>query len=209
MVQYVSRAIPDVERNYSQIELHMLAADFAWRKFHVFLYGLPFKIVTDHKPLEVILYNPGHKTCLITSSRSRIGLERQIFQSNTSSHPLPRENCTKREPGTTKDVKQWVNFVIPSDIPQAIRKEELVEAKEHDEDLQKLITCTQEKTIDHRDLGMKAYSSCWLDPSKMLKTPHHYRLFSTENQWNNQITLTHWLLELFAKNAVFWHFGCF
>ena len=130
VVQYVSRALPDAEWNYSQIELHMLVADLAWRKFHVFLYGLPFKIVTDHKPLEVILYNPGHKTCLITSSRSRIGLERQIFQSNTSSHPLPRENCTKRELGTTKDVKQWVNFVIPSDIPRAIRKEELVKAKD-------------------------------------------------------------------------------
>ena len=61
VVQYVSRVLSDAERNYSQIELEMLAADFSCRKFHVFLYGLPFKIVTDHKPLEVILNNPRYK----------------------------------------------------------------------------------------------------------------------------------------------------
>ena len=54
VVQYAIRALSDAERNYSQIELEMLAADFACRKFHVFLYGLSSKIVTDHKPLEVI-----------------------------------------------------------------------------------------------------------------------------------------------------------
>ena len=64
VVQYASRARLDVARNHSQIELEMLAADFACRKFHVFLYGLTFKIVTDHKPLEVILNNPRHKTSI-------------------------------------------------------------------------------------------------------------------------------------------------
>ena len=77
---------------------------------------------------------------------------------HTSRHPLPRENCTKRELGSTKDVKQYVNFVIASDIPRAISKEELVKATENDEQLQKVITCIQEK-IDHKDPGVKAYSS--------------------------------------------------
>lgn len=63
-VQYANRALSDAERNYSQIELEMLAADFACRKFHVFMYGSPFKIVTDNKPLEVILNNPRHQTSI-------------------------------------------------------------------------------------------------------------------------------------------------
>ena len=41
VVQYASRALSDAERRYSQIELETLAADFACRKFHVFLYGKP------------------------------------------------------------------------------------------------------------------------------------------------------------------------
>jgi len=61
VVQYGSKALSDAEQDYSQIELEMLAADLVCRKFHVFLYGLPFKLVTDHKPLEVILTNPRHE----------------------------------------------------------------------------------------------------------------------------------------------------
>ena len=38
----------------------------------------------------------------------------------TSRHPLPHENCCKRTLGTTKDVKQYVNFAVASDIPQAL-----------------------------------------------------------------------------------------
>ena len=132
VVQYASRALSDAERNYSQMELERLAADFACRKFHVFWYGLPFKIVTDHKPLEVILNNPRHKTS-IPLQRMMVRMLDYVFKvkyrpgktniSNyTSRHPLPRENCTKRELGTTKDVKQYVNFMIASDIPRAISK---------------------------------------------------------------------------------------
>ena len=60
VVQYGSRALSQIEQNYSQTELEMLAADFTCRKFHIFLYGLPFTInsYTDHKPLEVILNKP-------------------------------------------------------------------------------------------------------------------------------------------------------
>ena len=62
VVQYASRALSDAERRYSQIELETLAGDFACRKFHVFLHGKPFVVVTDHKPLEVIFNNPRHAT---------------------------------------------------------------------------------------------------------------------------------------------------
>ncbi|PFX25910.1 Uncharacterized protein K02A2.6 [Stylophora pistillata] len=75
----------------------------------------------------------------------------------TSRHPLPRETCTRRELGTTKDVKQYVNFVVASDIPRAISKEDLVKATENDEELKRLITCIRERKIDHRNQDMKAY----------------------------------------------------
>ena len=73
----------------------------------------------------------------------------------TSRHQLPLENCTKRELGTTKDVKQYVNFMVTSDIPCAISKDELVKATENDKELQKLFTCIRKKEIDHRDPDMK------------------------------------------------------
>lgn len=42
---------------------------------------------------------------------------------------------SKWELGTTKDIKQYLNFVVASDIPRAISKEELVKATENDEEL--------------------------------------------------------------------------
>ena len=112
----------------------MLAADFACGKFHVFLYGSSFKIVTDHKPVEVILNNPRHKTSIRLQRmmvrmlnyefKVEYGPGKANISAFTSRHPPPRENCTKRELGTTKDVKQYVNFVVASDIPRAISKEQ-------------------------------------------------------------------------------------
>ena len=53
-VQYASRALNSAEKKYFQIELEMLAVVFGCPKCHIYLYGNPFTIVSDHKPLEVI-----------------------------------------------------------------------------------------------------------------------------------------------------------
>lgn len=43
-----------LERRYSQTERDALAIVWACKRFHVFLYGKDFVLVTDHKPLETI-----------------------------------------------------------------------------------------------------------------------------------------------------------
>ena len=64
VVQYASRSLTDPEKRYSQIELEALAGDFGCKKFHLFLYGRPFKIVTDHKPLESVFNKPTYKSSI-------------------------------------------------------------------------------------------------------------------------------------------------
>ncbi len=39
------------ERNYSQLDKEGLAVMFGLQRFHKYLYGRKFTIVTDHKPL--------------------------------------------------------------------------------------------------------------------------------------------------------------
>lgn len=57
VISYASRMLTDVETRYSTTEKEALAVVWGCEKFHVYLYGIEFELVTDHKPLEV-LYGP-------------------------------------------------------------------------------------------------------------------------------------------------------
>uniref|UniRef100_A0A8C1WPY5 Reverse transcriptase RNase H-like domain-containing protein n=1 Tax=Cyprinus carpio TaxID=7962 RepID=A0A8C1WPY5_CYPCA len=55
-IGFVSRTLNAAEKNYSQLEKEGLAVIFGVKKFHTYLYGRQFTIVTDHKPL-ISLFN--------------------------------------------------------------------------------------------------------------------------------------------------------
>ena len=48
---YVSRTLKDYERRYSVYEKEALAIKFCIRSFKKYIYGVKFRIYTDHKPL--------------------------------------------------------------------------------------------------------------------------------------------------------------
>ena len=54
-IGYASRSLNPAERNYSTIEKETLAILFGVKRFHQFLYGHPFIVTTDRKPLESLL----------------------------------------------------------------------------------------------------------------------------------------------------------
>ena len=54
-VAYASRTLTDAEKRYSQLDKEALAIVFGVKKFHHYLYGRKFSIVSDHKPLQYLL----------------------------------------------------------------------------------------------------------------------------------------------------------
>ena len=54
-VAYASKSLSDAEKNYSQLDKEALAIVFGVRRFHQYLYGRKFTLITDHRPLLSIL----------------------------------------------------------------------------------------------------------------------------------------------------------
>jgi hypothetical protein len=54
-IAYTSRSLAVAEKRYSQLDKEALALVFGVKKFHNYLYGRNFKLMSDHKPLKYIL----------------------------------------------------------------------------------------------------------------------------------------------------------
>ena len=64
----VSKTLTATQRNYSQIQREALAIVFALKKFHHFIYGRKFILVTDHKPL-LALFGPNKAIPALAANR--------------------------------------------------------------------------------------------------------------------------------------------
>ncbi|UYV83445.1 K02A2.6-like, partial [Cordylochernes scorpioides] len=73
-IMFASRTLSGAERNYSQIEREALAIIYGVTKFHQFIYGRQFTLITDHKPLVSILGPRAGIPTLSTSRLQRWGL---------------------------------------------------------------------------------------------------------------------------------------
>ena len=147
VVAFASRSLTDVESRYSQIEREALACLWAVQHFHLYLYGCPFTVVTDHKPLETIWNNPRSSppARLIKWSLKLQCYDYKIkYQSGKlnaadwmSRHPLP---STKDSDRGTQVAEEYVNFLIDNAAPKAMSLAEIKAATTSDKTLQEVIT---------------------------------------------------------------------
>ena len=68
-IAYASQTLNEHEKRYDQIDKEALTIMFGLKRFHVYLYGRHFTILTDHKPLERIF---GPKTPIPSLAAMRL-----------------------------------------------------------------------------------------------------------------------------------------
>lgn len=67
-IAFASRTLSKAEQNYAQIEREALGIFFGVRRFHSYLYGRHFTLLTDHRPLITIL-SPSKATPSMAAAR--------------------------------------------------------------------------------------------------------------------------------------------
>ena len=139
-VEYASRSLTDVEQRYSQTEREALAVVWGCERFRMYLYGIDFVLVTDHKPLEV-MFSPSSKP---PARVERWVLRLQPYRYTVCHVPGPRNiaDCLSRltqEPAPAEaqsSSEDYIHFVSSYAVPAALKKAQIQEEIMKDGELQ-------------------------------------------------------------------------
>lgn len=144
IIAYASKSLSDVERRYAQIEKEALALVWAVERFHYYLYGRSFELITDHKPLETI-FGPRSKPCarierwVVRLQSYKATVVYRPGKSNIAD-PLSRLAITDSVAGKTFDqfAEHYVAWVTSNAIPVALKMTEIEQASEADKTIQSI-----------------------------------------------------------------------
>ena len=148
IIAYASRSLTSVERRYSQTEKEALGLVWACERFHAYLYGIEFELVTDHKPLEVI-YSPRSKPCA-RIERWVLRLQQYKYKvihiagKANIADPLSRLLKDERPQSTSTlqtEAESFVRFVAIQSTPGAVTTKEVERESEDDPELRDIREC--------------------------------------------------------------------
>ena len=107
VLAYWSRQLQKAERNYSTIEREALAVVGAVKEFYPYLYGFPFRLLTDHNPLTSLkgMKDTGGRLTrwLLFLQQFNFTVEYKKGVSNTNADALSRRPPSDPSPVATKD----------------------------------------------------------------------------------------------------------
>ena len=164
IISYAGRSLTETEQRYSQTEYkEALVLIWAFEKFHPYIYGTPFELVTDHKPLQVI-YGP--------KSRPWACIERWVLRMQPYKFKVRYQPVTKNIADSlsrlvisegsgskhSSQAEEYVRFVAVSATPSAMTTREVEKAAAEDEELSAIRKCVDGESWDQ--LVYKQYIPC-------------------------------------------------
>ena len=86
-ITYALRTLLPSEWNYAQIEREALSLVFGIQKFHQYIYGRKFTLITDHRPLTTILGGKKGISPIAAARMQRWGLLLSAYHYNIDFKP--------------------------------------------------------------------------------------------------------------------------
>ncbi|CAC5391313.1 unnamed protein product [Mytilus coruscus] len=142
-VTFASRTLTDVEQRYSQTEREALAVVWGCERFHLYLYGKEFILVTDHKPLEVI-YSPKSKPPA-RIERWAMRLQPYTFKVKYKPGPQNAADCLSRlsqvqDETTGRNIaEEYAYFVAQNAVPNAMTFKMIKDSANLDKDIKQIL----------------------------------------------------------------------
>lgn len=139
VVAYGSRSLTSVEMRYkSQLEREALAIIWACEYFHVYIYGSPIKVITDHQPLVTLF---GSHRAKLPLRLERWALRLLPYQPTVvyrKGKDNPSDYMSRHPINSTESnrellvAEEYVNFTASHAIPKAMTASEVVDATKVD-----------------------------------------------------------------------------
>ena len=148
-IYYASCPLTSTQSRYPQIDSEALSIYWAIKRFHLFVYGTEFKVITDHKLLVSLFNNPSSKPSariehwLLDLQQYRFTVGYRSGASNpadyASRHPIGDTESKEYE----AEAEEHVTFVAKNAMPKAIRLAEMENAVAKDKTLQAVISAVK------------------------------------------------------------------
>ena len=141
VIAYASRSLSDVEKRYSQTEKEALGIVWGCERFNMYLYGVEFTLLTDHKPLEVIYSSKSKPSARIERWVLRLQSYKFNVQYIPGNHNIadPLSRLTNVESlCVNSDAEEYIRHVAEKATPLAISIQEVERESEDDPEISQL-----------------------------------------------------------------------
>ncbi|XP_064091616.1 uncharacterized protein K02A2.6-like [Macrobrachium nipponense] len=164
-IAFASRVLNKAERNYSQIEKEALALVYGVKKFHMYLYGRKrFTLVTDHKPLLMILGPKASLPSLVAARLQRWAIILAAYDYNIEYRPTSKmgnADALSRLPVDKAPEQHEESILLISAYNLPITAKEIAQGTKKDPVLSKVV----QSLITGRDIcadaNCKPYKEIW------------------------------------------------
>lgn len=168
IISYANRSLTAPERNYAQTEKEALALVWAVERYHYFLFGRSFELVTDHKALET-LFSPKSKPCarierwVMRLMSYKFNVIYKPGKTNIAD-PLSRLiKSTEVKADTNNTTEKYIRWILSYAEPKAIKLDEIEEKSASDKEIQAVKVSIDRNEWHDTTLPFKPFANelCW------------------------------------------------